>query len=129
MLDFLSQYHNYFIYIGIASILLLILTIILTPYLICLIPSNYFTNNYNPKKHSILYIILLNSIGLILLLLGFIMLFTPGQGLITILFAIFIMRFPYKRKLELQLIKNDILFNTLNWIRAKFYKDTFIKDN
>ncbi len=107
--------------------LMLVITIVLTPYLIGLIPSNYFTKHYIIKKHNILYISLLNIIGFILLLLGLVMLFIPGQGLVTILFAVFIMRFPYKRKLELKLIKNNILFNSLNWLRKKIHKPIFMK--
>ncbi|SFV63991.1 hypothetical protein MNB_SUP05-5-963 [hydrothermal vent metagenome] len=124
MLDFFQQYTDELIIISITSFTLLFLTILITPWLVGKIPVDYFINQkYDNPQQSLLLVSLKNILGFILLLLGFIMLFTPGQGIITIIYGLFLMQFPGKRKLEKKIIKNTQLRTALNWLRAKNNKD------
>ena len=120
MLDFFNQYQTLLIYISIFSFVLFVAMILFTPYLVGKIPHDYFINSIYDKNKTIFFIVLLkNLMGIILLLLGFIMLFTPGQGIITILLGLMIMQFPGKRKLEKKIIANKKVLKILNWLRAK----------
>jgi hypothetical protein len=47
------------------------------------------------------------------------MLFTPGQGLLSILFGLMIMNYPGKYKLECWIIRKPVVSRTLNYMRAK----------
>lgn len=124
LLDFFNQYQNLLIYISIISFVLLVAMILITPWLVGKIPSDYFTNSIYDKNHTNFFIVLLkNFMGIILLLLGFIMLFTPGQGIITLLLGLIIMQFPGKRKLEKKIIANKNALKILNWLRAKNNKE------
>lgn len=127
MLDFLFQYQNLFIYIGIISLLLFVITALLTPYLVGLIPDDYFLASYIVKKNSFIISFIKNILGLFLLIIGFIMLFMPGQGVITMIFGIFIMNFPYKRRIERYFINKNSIFNALNWLRVKANKKQLLR--
>lgn len=128
--DLIAQYEDMLVLIGIISAIVFVVTLLLTPYLLGLIASDYFTIE-NPHKLEIKHIghlvavIIKSAIGLILLLAGIIMLVTPGQGVISILLGLFLMEFPGKRKLELKIINHDPTFKTLNWLRAKANKPPF----
>lgn len=124
MLDFFNQYQTLLIYISVFSFALLVAMILFTPYLVGKIPTDYFINEiYDKNQDSFIIVLLKNLIGLILLLLGFIMLFTPGQGVITILLGLMIMQFPRKRKLEKKIIANKNALKILNWLREKNNKE------
>jgi ABC-type multidrug transport system fused ATPase/permease subunit len=124
MLDFLNQYHEILIYISVVSFILLVVMILSTPWLVGKIPSDYFTNEiYDKNQDSFLVLLFKNILGVILLFLGFIMLFTPGQGIITVLIALMIMQFPGKRKLEKKIIANKNVLKILNWLRSKNNKE------
>ena len=60
-----------------------------------------------------------NAAGLILLLMGVIMLITPGQGLLTMLMGLVLMNFPGKRDLELWFVQRKSILNSINWMRSR----------
>jgi hypothetical protein len=100
-------------------------TIVLFPWLVCRIPECYFLHQPSkPSSHPSPFLkgfrrLIRNIAGFFLVLVGIIMLFVPGQGLLTILLGIILIDFPGKRLLEEKLIGIESLRNTLNWIRRK----------
>ena len=89
--------------------------------------SDYFVTSL-PSDHSwigkhpaarIATLLLKNALGLILLIAGLAMLVLPGQGVITTLVAMSLLDFPGKRNLELRLIRQPLVLNSINWIREK----------
>ena len=71
----------------------------------------------------LIWVVIRSIFGFILLLAGVIMLFTPGQGILSIVLGIFLMEFPGKQKLEYKMIQHDPTFNAINWLRSKAGKD------
>jgi hypothetical protein len=67
-----------------------------------------------------------NAVGLPLLVLGTVMLITPGQGLLTILLALGIMEFPGKWRLEHAILERRAVYRALNWIRRKGHRPAFL---
>lgn len=127
MLDLINSYfteHEYIlITISIVSGVVFIVSILTMPWLLGKIPVDYFTNDNHCKNESHFFItIIKNLFGFVLLLAGVIMLITPGQGTISILLGLFLMEFPGKRQLELKLIRNDVAFQAINWLREKANK-------
>ncbi|MDC0407861.1 MAG: PGPGW domain-containing protein [Gammaproteobacteria bacterium] len=130
LIQYLDQYEELFIMIGVISAAVFILTLLLTPYLLGLMPVDYFSSK---RKHAIeiksvwdfVKFILTTVIGIFLVLAGIIMLVTPGQGVISILLGLFLMEFPGKRELELKFIKHTPTYKTLNWLRHKAGKPPF----
>ncbi len=127
MLDFINnifaEYENILIAIGIISGIVFIVSILAMPWLLGKIPADYFVrNNYRKNGRNFFITTIKNFFGFVLLLVGIIMLLTPGQGVISILLGLFLMEFPGKRNLELKIIRNDATFKAINWLREKAKK-------
>lgn len=106
----------------ILSLMTFVGTLVIVPILIQRLPSDYFTRAGQTRraqdKHPVLFV-LRNLLGVVLVLVGIIMLFVPGQGVLTILIGLSTMQFPGKYKLERKLVSNNSVFRSLNWIRSK----------
>lgn len=111
----------------IIAVIAYALSIILIPWIMILIPSDYFTH---PKRQKFLWqryppmiqwavIIIKNILGGILIATGIVMLFLPGQGILTILAGLLFVDFPYKYRVEKWIIKQPILLKAINTIRQK----------
>lgn len=127
----LQQWISSDILIGltIASVVGFIGSLIAIPWILIQLPSDYFDlripRHWMKDHHPTLRIIGLiikNFVGIIFLMTGFLMLFLPGQGLLTMLVGISFMDFPNKRKLEARIIGQPALLNTINMMRQKFKK-------
>ena len=125
MFEFLKEYAELFVLVSIVTFLV---SLIIIPALIIRIPADYFCHD---KRHDInnqhplikLFIsIAKNMLGGILIIAGIIMLFMPGQGLITLLIGIMIMNYPGKYTLERWLIVKFHGINAINWYRARHGK-------
>lgn len=108
---------------GSLSLLTFAGTLILLPFLLIHIPVDYFLENYSPqpagRKSRILFHIIKNMTGLLFLLMGLIMLFIPGQGILTILAGLWLMDLPGKRELEIRLVSRKSVYNAIDLIRKK----------
>ena len=91
-----------------------------------LIPADYFVRNdeSGPSRSPLQWVwfIAKNILGVVLLIAGILMLFLPGQGVLTILVGVMLINFPGKRKLETRLIRRPRVLETINRLRAKFCK-------
>lgn len=125
LIDFLTEYAGWLLVI---SLLTAILTIALVPVLITNIPADYFSSDHRLRisiRHPLLnYVIKAakNLLGAVLLLVGFVLLFLPGQGLILIFVGLLIMNYPGKYRLECWLIRRRGVLPTLNALRARHGK-------
>jgi len=123
----LTQYQELFLWLGLFSIITFIGTLLLVPLIIIHMPADYFvrnksqetTNSPIPAALRISGLILKNLLGVIFLIAGFIMLFIPGQGMLTIFIGIMLINFPGKRKLEYRIISNSSVLETINRMRRR----------
>lgn len=114
-------------WVGSLSLLTLVVSAVVVPIVIRGMPHDYFLETSEStaairERHPVLrllFLILKNLIGGILLLGGLIMLITPGQGVLTILIGLMLMNFPGKRRFEIWLIRLGPLNRAVNWIREK----------
>lgn len=113
--------------IGLASGVMLVASLVVTPWVIVRLDPKYFQHE---KPHLLARlrnasfargagIVLKNVAGLILLLAGILMLVLPGQGLLTILIGILLLDFPKKQALERRILAAPKVLGAVNWIRAK----------
>jgi hypothetical protein len=112
------------VFVGKWSLVAFIATLLIVPLMIIFIPSDYFVRDKSwfADNHPVIrfsYHLLKNALGVVLLLLGVVLLFLPGQGLLTILIAVMLLEFPGKRELERKLIARPKMLDTLNRIRTK----------
>lgn len=73
-----------------------------------------------------LVIALKNFIGAMLILWGLLLIFAPGQGVLTILIDIMLLNFPGKYRLERWLVTRYGVLDGLNWARAKLGKEPVV---
>lgn len=119
--------HEWALPIGIASGALLVISLFLTPYLVARIPVDYFAHNKRPslrekRRHPIIDFFLVsikNLLGSLLLMLGILMLFGPGPGILTILLGLSIMNFPGKYRIERWMICRSQVLQRINALRLK----------
>lgn len=113
--------------IFLVSICMFVASLLLVPTIVARLPSDYFAEAEAPEPawntaHPIARLALLiarNMLGGVLVLAGMLMLFLPGQGLITIALGLGLMCFPGKRELELAVVRRAPVLRALNWLRHK----------
>ena len=113
---------------GLSTVLLLV-TILATPWLVAMLPSGYFiTQESRARKNSIAHVFLTclrSLIGLVLVLIGIVMLVIPGPGLITLLVGLSLAEFPGKRRLLKYIATRPSVFKSLNWMRKRHDREPF----
>lgn len=134
----LSMVHEYvstetLVTLTVLSIVFFIGSLIAIPFILVRLPADFFDirvpRPWMKDHHPVLRVIghlVKNVVGAIFLLAGFLMLFLPGQGILTILIGISMLDFPGKRKLEAKMIGQPAVLNVINGMREKFGKPPLI---
>ncbi|MGB0845912.1 MAG: PGPGW domain-containing protein [Thiolinea sp.] len=122
IINWLSQYQTALTWLGLISLFMFIFSLLLLPWLIKKIPDNYFQRK--PEKSGLSTLLsprnlIRNIIGFCILLAGLAMFVLPGQGILTALVGIAIMKFPGKFRLERWLISRNGVLPAVNWFRRK----------
>lgn len=110
-----------------SSLFTFVATLVLVPFLLTRLPTDYFVHRKRHRapwadQHPIVRLLLVvgkNLLGIIFLMAGFLMLFLPGQGLLTIVMGIALLDLPGKYKLERWLIARPAIFKSINWLRQR----------
>lgn len=104
-------------------------TLLAIPAILIRLPEDYFENHHGrdwlKDHHPVLRTIghvLKNLIGGVFLFAGFLMLFLPGQGLLTMVIGVFLLDFPGKRNLECKILRQPSILHAVNSLRKKFRK-------
>lgn len=123
-------------WVAIASAAMLGATLLAVPWIIVRLPADYFVRTDRPRTkragRSWTWIIWLigrvvkNVLGLALLVLGCLMLILPGQGLLTILFAVALLDFPGKYRLRRWIVSRRGVLQSINWLRERAGKEPLI---
>jgi hypothetical protein len=116
-----------YFWLFIASAVMFILGLLALPVVAILIPEDYFVTDEcarpRPRRHPVLHALILiarNVFGAALLLAGVVMLFTPGQGLLSILVGLMLLTIPGKRRVIAAIIARPKVLAALNLLRARF---------
>ncbi len=136
MNNYFEQALPYLELLGVISLPTFLVSLIIIPWIIGKLPHNYFLHSkekgrWSLRKHPILMVcifLLRNIFGLLFLLAGFIMLFLPGQGILTMVVGISLMTFPGKQALLQKMIHHQSIQRSLNWVRKKTGKKPFLWD-
>jgi len=109
------------------SVLTFVGSLLVLPLVAARIPADYFCAERRGKTPwrrrrpglRMIVLILKNMLGLVLFLAGVLMLFLPGQGLLTIFLGIMLMDFPGKYRLERYIISRGPVLRGINWLRKR----------
>jgi archaellum biogenesis protein FlaJ (TadC family) len=130
MLPVLDWAHVHQVLVGWLSLISVITffgTLLIIPLMVARMPEDYFLYDKRHLKEfrrqhpivRIFSVIFKNLLGAVFIVTGFIMLFIPGQGVLTILIGLTLVNFPKKRALERRIIQQETMHRAINWIRAK----------
>lgn len=136
--DVLAQIESYvpanvLIWFAVSSVFMFVGTLIAIPIILMRLPADYFDirkpRPWMENHHPILRLlghIVKNVVGAIFLFAGFLMLFLPGQGVLTMLIGLSLIEFPGKRRVEAKIVGQSTVLSTINSMRAKFGKPPLI---
>ena len=110
-----------------CSIVAVVATLIAVPWVVTRLPHDYFSSSqravWRESSDEPVFALVLglvkNLLGLLLVILGVIMLVTPGQGLLTLLAGLLLMNFPGKYQFERWLVLRPGVLRGLNWLRRR----------
>jgi len=116
--------------LAIFSLCTFMLSAIGVPWFFAKVPADFLTRREQKElgivEHRspsrILLRLLKNLVGLILLTIGCLMLVLPGQGMLAILVALFILDFPGKRRFQRALLLRPRVLSLINLLRAKAHE-------
>ena len=111
------------------SVVFFVGSLIAIPFILVRLPTDFFDTRV-PRRwmedhHPVLRLLghlVKNVVGAIFLFVGFLMLFLPGQGILTMLIGVTMLDFPGKRKMEAKMIGQPAVLSTINNMRQKFGK-------
>ena len=135
MISFISDHHELFMWLTIASAIGFVASLILVPWIIIQMPADYFSYperrepllKDEPAALRLMGKILKNLFGVVFVFAGIAMLVLPGQGILTIFIGLLLMDFPYKYKVERWIIEKEGVLKAVNWIRAKANREPLSK--
>ncbi len=118
--------------LGIISVFTFAISLFIIPWIIQRIPTDYFLHLHETNlpdtsdpKRFVLFI-MRNCVGALLFIAGVLMLFLPGQGILTIIIGLFVMSFPGKNKFIASLVSSKKIRASLNWSRKKLSRPPFL---
>lgn len=112
-----------------VSLVSFVATLAVIPWVIVRIPADYFAGRKRPTQRQtalrspVVWLVLLvvkNTIGVLLVLAGIVMLILPGQGLLTIIIGVLVMNFPGKFSFERWLVSRGPALSLINRIRQRY---------
>ena len=125
--DWLSAHAAMTTVMLVVSIAVLIGSLWLCHYVLTTIPADYFVRKHKPlaewrtSKPVLWWTIMItkNLLGVLLVVAGLIMFFTPGQGILTLLLGISLLDVPGKQALERKIIERPTVLKVINRLRAR----------
>lgn len=112
----------------ITSVVLFVLSVVGLPMVLTRMPADFFSRPERrrlalaERERPVWHVVLRglrNALGAVLLLLGLLMLVVPGQGLVTIFVALFLLDFPGKRRLQRWIISRPVVSRSVNALRRR----------
>lgn len=125
IIKWISAHRSLLEWLGVGSLVLLVVTLVAMPIAIINLPEDYFIRDRRGSAgragRSPVWaglVLVKNAIGVVLILSGLAMLLLPGQGLLTILFGVALTNFPGKYRLERRIVNLPAVRAALDKIRA-----------
>jgi hypothetical protein len=113
----------------VLSLIFFVGSLVAIPFILVRLPADFFDTrvprrwmaDHHPVLRGLGHLIK-NVVGAVFLFVGFLMLFLPGQGILTMLIGVTMLDFPGKRKLEAKMIGQPTVLSAINSMREKFGK-------
>jgi uncharacterized membrane protein YbaN (DUF454 family) len=128
MLQWFHSNGDWLIPLAIVSVGSLLVTLVTVPVVVLRLPRDYFCHDRREPSYrgwlhpavGLVLVILKNAVGAVLVAVGVVMIFTPGQGLLAILLGAMLLNFPGKYRFERWLVRQNGLLPAMNWLRSRY---------
>jgi hypothetical protein len=112
------------VYAAPVSVLVMVLTAVLTPWLVARIPEDYFVRAHERDHtgHWVIRAVMLvikNVLGALLVGAGAAMLVLPGPGILTLLGGVALVNLPGKRRIECWMVSRPGVRDLIALLRAR----------
>jgi hypothetical protein len=111
------------------SVIVFIGSIVIGWFVLIRLPEDYLTRDHSTKVYrfksklvNLVIEVVRNLFGVAFLVLGVVMLFTPGQGILSIIVGIELVEFPGKQKLIRKILAYPKVLKAINKLRTKANK-------
>lgn len=121
---------QWLLWLSALSAVMFLGTLVALPFVILRLPDDFFVRECQPygrvgkpRPKSLATLLIRNVCGLLMLAAGFLMLFLPGQGILTMVFGLALIQFPGKRRFYrwiFQKMNARPLFEKMNGLRRRF---------
>jgi hypothetical protein len=126
MMGLYELFEEYGWWIVLASVATFDVSLVALPMLVARMPADYFVGDegrdrwaaHHPLVRALVRIVK-NLVGGLFVAAGVVMLFTPGQGILTILFGLYLLDLPGKRSFERRLVSSPPVREAIDTIRAR----------
>ena len=134
--DWIRAHEALLWWLGAGSVLMFIGSLVLIPFVLAMLPADYFSHQARPRhrwaaKHPlawIVYLVIKNVFGVLLVALGLLLLLLPGQGLLSILAGIILMNIPGKFRLVRWIVRRPTVQSSINWLRRIANRPPLVMD-
>ncbi len=132
-LEWMECNRQLFWWMAAGSVLVFLSSMILIPWLIVQLPEDFFQSEVRAiplltPGHPVwrmLLTVIKNVAGVAFIIAGIIMLFIPGQGILTIIVGVMLTSFPGKQRMAYWLVSRKTIFRSLNALRKRWNKPPF----
>lgn len=117
-----------------ASILMYVASIVLVPWLVVRMPRDFLVReppyrtdwaHHHPAIRLALKI-LKNLLAYVVIAAGVLMLFLPGQGVLTIIAGLLLADFPGKHRLVCWVLTRPAVLRAVNWLRMRAHREPLL---
>lgn len=116
-----------------ASAIAFVATLVLVPVFVVQLPAGYFLRHrsaeswqrYHPAVR-VAFLVLKNLLGIVFLVGGFIMLFMPGQGVLSMAIGIMLLDFPGKWEIERRVVGHPRVLKPINALRRRWGREPLV---
>ncbi len=127
MADWIAHHAELLWWLASASAVAFVGTLAAVPWMVVRIPADYFSRPRRARvlpagRHPVLawaWLLPKNLLGGVFIVAGALMLFLPGQGVLTILIGVLLLDFPGKFRFERWLVVHPPLARTVVWLRRR----------
>ena len=123
IMNWLASNQEIVVWVATISFVAFIASLLMMPWVLVRLPADYFLVNDSASlvtRRSIkqlLVFALKNIVGVLLLVLGILMLFLPGPGLLAILIGLVLTNLPGKKRLIAKLLQTPTILVPINRLR------------
>lgn len=132
-MDWLREHSTLLSWLGGVAIASMLVPAVLLPILVVRLPPDHFVQppsvaapGTGRSLGQLIWRVVKNLLGAVLVLAGILLLLLPGQGILTMAVGLLLIDLPGKHKFERRIVGRPRILAAMNRLRAKFDRPPFV---